>query len=243
VSGKLRGAQRRRWLFTANTQDPIEVGLRQMDNLGVVLFGSIVWKTLQPLAGWPRLCQSSPMTRPLDFSSFLATATPPELGPGPRAGVRAQSELSAAMDGWLSESKLSAERQQLVRALLLLWHDHLDPAHELAQSIDNPDGAFVHGIMHRREPDYGNAAYWFRRVGAHHVFPELAKRVSALPESKLNSKVHQQLVTAGEWTPFAFIDACRDSAARPASDSGQHYLREVQRLETETLLNWFAQPR
>jgi hypothetical protein len=181
------------------------------------------------------------MTSQLELSSFLATAAPPELGPGPRAGVRAESELNSALDSWFRQSKLSFERQQLIRALLLLWHDHQDPAHELAQSIDNADGAFVHGIMHRREPDYGNAAYWFRRVGPHPTFPGIARRVSALPESDSNAELQRQLVRNGEWDPFAFIDASRSVAGMPASDASQRYLRAVQCIETKALLDWFGQ--
>ena len=183
------------------------------------------------------------MSSPLDFSSFLATPEPPELGPGPRAGVQPQAELSRALDNLFSQAELPVERQQLIRALLLLWHDQLGPAHELSQSIDTADGAFVHGIMHRREPDYGNAAYWFRRVGLHPAFPEIVRGISTIPESNSNPGLHRQLVGKGEWDPFAFIDACRSVATKPAVDPGQRYLREIQRIETESLLNWFGQGR
>src|SRR5690242_14577383 len=60
----------------------------------------------------PIFCMSSP----LDFSSFLATPEPPELGPGPRAGVQPQPELSRALDNLFSQAELPVERQQLIRA-------------------------------------------------------------------------------------------------------------------------------
>jgi len=183
------------------------------------------------------------MSSQIEVSRFLSTSGTPELGPGPRAGVQPEAELNRALNGFFQDSKLTMDRQQLIRALVLLWHDHLDPAHELAQGIDNADGAFVHGIMHRREPDYGNAAYWFRRVGRHAAFPEIAKRVGALAESKANSAVYHQLIRNREWDSFAFIEACKSAAAEPASDPGQSYLREVQRVETESLLDWFCQGR
>src|SRR6266446_9060029 len=144
-----------------------------------------------------------------ELEKLLATAEPPELGPVARAGVQAETALQRQFDDILSRSKIPEERQQLIRALFLLWHDHLEAAHVIAQTIDNADGAFVHGIMHRREPDYGNAAYWFRRVGPHPAFPGIVKRVSALPESDSNAELHRQLVRNGEWDPFAFIDACK----------------------------------
>jgi len=57
----------------------------------------------------------------------------------------------------------------------LLWHYHLDAAHTIAQDSIIPMASFVHGIMHRREPDYGKCKYWFRRVGDHPVFAEIRK--------------------------------------------------------------------
>ena len=195
------------------------------------------------LAGRFWMCQSSAMNSLREFSRFLATPAPPELGPGPRDGVQAQSELDAALDHCLLPSKLPSDNQQLIRALLLLWHDHLEPAHQLAQSLDTADGAFVHGILHRREPDYGNAAYWFRRVGPHPAFPALAKRVAEFSSSISHASLLQRLIKNGQWDPLAFVDACSSLASKPPSDAGQRYLREVQRIETETLLDWLIQRR
>ena len=181
------------------------------------------------------------MSSLVDFNPFLATPQPPDLGPGPRAGVQSESDLSRALDTALRGSSIPAEKQRLIRALILLWHDHLDAGHELAQSIEGADGAFVHGIMHRREPDSGNAAYWFRRVGRHPAFAEIARRVAGFPAEKTQAELFQNLIKNGEWDPFAFINECGKAAGQPISGSTQQYLREVQRLETEALLAYFAQ--
>jgi hypothetical protein len=61
-----------------------------------------------------------------------------------------------------SESKPPAT---LSPPLLALWHDakgEWDAAHEVAQSIDNPTGAWIHAYLHRKEGDLGNAGYWYR---------------------------------------------------------------------------------
>ena len=54
---------------------------------------------------------------------------------------------------------------------LLQIHDFWDASHDAAQRADDQGerefSAYWHGIAHRREPDAGNAAYWFRRVGRH----------------------------------------------------------------------------
>src|SRR6516225_11398987 len=118
------------------------------------------------------------------FVKFLDTVQLADLGPGPRPGVSPESELNESLAKTFKESQLPEGEQELVRALVLLWHDHLDAAHTLAQSVENPDGSYVHAIMHRREPDYGNAAYWFRRVGQHPAFAEIAKQAAALLQPK-----------------------------------------------------------
>ena len=169
-----------------------------------------------------------------ELEKLLATSEPPALGPGPRPGVQTVSALQRELGKAFARSNFSAERQQLILALILLWHDHLDASHEIAQGIDNPDGAFIHGIMHRREPDYGNAKYWFRRVQQHGAFHQIATRVSEL----CDAATAKRLVRNGDWDAFTFIDCCQEA---DKDDAIVKQLRQVQRIETEALLDWFCQ--
>jgi hypothetical protein len=174
-----------------------------------------------------------------DLHRLIETPSLPNLGPDPRSGIENAASLNKKLDAILNESKAASENQQLIRALILLWHDHLDPAHTLAQEVEGPDGAFVHGIMHRREPDYGNAAYWFRRVGQHGAFAELGKRAASLPEVKTSPKVYSTLFPASGWDPFAFINLCQQHGR--GSESVRTTLQQIQAIETEVLLESFNQ--
>jgi hypothetical protein len=52
--------------------------------------------------------------------------------------------------------------------LLVLWLDadgQWDRAHDLAQELPDPDGAWLHAYLHRVEGDLANAGYWYRRAG------------------------------------------------------------------------------
>jgi hypothetical protein len=198
-----------------------------MDNLPPILFAGNKGVGVS-------LCPVSP------FAKFLDTAQPADLGPGPRAGILTEGQLGDSLAEAFKGTKLPEQLQQLVRALVLLWHDHLDAAHTLAQVIENTDGSYVHAIMHRREPDYGNAAYWFRRVGRHASFPELARRINALLDSKGNCSLKQTLLPKGEWDPFAFVDACEHATNSAISTEDSKVLREIQQIEFEVLLDSFT---
>jgi hypothetical protein len=53
----------------------------------------------------------------------------------------------------------------LVRGAILYALDELDAAHQIFQEDHSELGSYWHGMMHRREGDFDNARYWFRRAG------------------------------------------------------------------------------
>jgi hypothetical protein len=171
-----------------------------------------------------------------DFKQLLAPGGLPELGPGPRAGVFSEAALGQALDPLLRAAELSATSRELVRGIFLLWHDHLDAAHVIGQGIESADGSFLHGMMHRREPDYGNAAYWFRRVRGHAGFPKIAKRAGELLKASNDRALAADLVPEGVWDAFAFIRRCEEAAGKSAANPQVGLLCRIQAIETEVLL-------
>lgn len=162
--------------------------------------------------------------------------TPPALGPQRRPGTLSAAKVERAVTGALAGA--AHPRAAELTALALLWHDHPDAAHELVQERPGADAAWVHGLLHRREPDHGNAAYWFRRVGRHPAFPVLAAAVAALPVSQKLPALRDKLTAGGAWDAFAFNDAV--AAADAASEA---FLRAVQAEEFAVLLRHLAASR
>ena len=105
---------------------------------------------------------------------------------------------------------------QACLAGLYLLYDCLDESHTISQSIETPTGGYWHGIMHRREPDYGNAKYWFRRVGDHPVYAPLAIAARELASAERPDPAAEFLIEQAAWDPFRFVDL---SAAAQASSA------------------------
>jgi hypothetical protein len=119
-----------------------------------------------------------------------------------------------------------AKLPDLVRAGLYLYFSCWNEAHEAAQDVDTPDGSYWHGIVHRQEPDAGNAGYWFDRVGRHPIFPALLVR-----------SVAYGFDPGPEWDPLAFVTLCE--RAKPGTGTERIAL-DVQRAEWQLLFDHCA---
>ena len=169
------------------------------------------------------------------FQKLIATPDLPRLGPQRRPGTLDPGELNRALDAFFAREKISSRQQPLLRSAALLWHDQLDASHTISQGIETRDGSWLHGIMHRREPDYGNAKYWFRRVGQHEAFPQLAERVADLCHGGGDGQLMQRLAENGQWMPFAFVDEC-ERAERQNKGPLISTLQKIQAIEFDVFV-------
>jgi len=112
---------------------------------------------------------------------------------------------------------------------LYLYFDCWTEAHETAQDIATVEGSYWHAIVHRQEPDAGNAGYWFRQVGAHAIFPALRDAAAEVG-----------LAVGPRWKPDAFIEVCERARQSPGSDL-ERQARSVQLAEWQLLFDYCAQ--
>jgi hypothetical protein len=115
----------------------------------------------------------------------------------------------------------------LVRGGLLYALDAIQEAHAIFQDAKGDLGSYWHGMIHRREGDFDNARYWFRRSGILPVFSELhsaASQSSALMARQSN------------WDPYVFTGECEQ--ARFGETEGLNGLVALQRVEFEVVFDY-----
>ena len=130
------------------------------------------------------------------------TAGPPSLGLEARPGTLDPESARAAAKAALDTLTIDPgpDRRLLLQGISLLWHDHWEPAHEIAQSREGePSFDLLHAILHRREGDFANAGYWFRAVGKHPCYPMLERRLAA------GESGAAMLPGQTRWSPEAFL--------------------------------------
>lgn len=132
------------------------------------------------------------------------------------------------------DTPASGDFAECVRSALYLYYSALDESHTISQNIPSAAGSFLHGIMHRQEPDYSNAKYWFRRVGEHELYPTL--REDALRLSLKSETVRAEIAQRPKWDPMWFVDACERGAG--AGGAQERDLEELQRLEWSLLFDY-----
>lgn len=167
----------------------------------------------------------------------LITDRLPELGPGtPNTAVRSQLQSLTVEKAFAGKRVVDPSAARCCLSALWLAHDFLDESHTISQEIETIDGSYWHGIMHRREPDYGNAKYWFHRVPRHAIFQPLAKAARELAGQAQLDSAADFLLKQTEWDPFRFVDLC-EAIARGRSRCDT-LAREVNRCEWQLLFEY-----
>ncbi|HCU86842.1 MAG TPA: hypothetical protein DGP39_04885, partial [Verrucomicrobiales bacterium] len=164
------------------------------------------------------------MNLPPAIQVLFDTPSLPGLGPERRDEALSLNACHRQIEQALKSLDATPQANQLLSSAALLWHDHLDPSHTISQDIHDADGSLLHGIMHRREPDYPNAKYWFNRTGPHSVFEGLPERCqSFLTETSLRG------LAEGNWDAIEMVDA----VSRTSKNTTDYTL--LQRVQAEEI--------
>lgn len=184
---------------------------------------------------WP-----DPKTTDRDVCRLPFLAPP---APGPERAWLREHLTKAAIAEFDPIPKRSSVDETALRTGLFLWHDFLVESHELSQSIeglgDNQLGDYWHAIMHRREPDYSNAKYWFRQIGNQPTFRKLRQHADAILEKSTAVEAPQwrdRLQGGSKWDPFAFVDLC-EACANDESTELSLAARRIQYAEMALLMS------
>lgn len=161
---------------------------------------------------------------------------PPRLNPldGGVPNEAARARLEALRPETVCAPRPVRDRSMASCCLAGLWlyHNFLDESHHLSQNIETPTGSYWHGLMHRREPDFANAAYWFRQVGPHPIFEPLHRAAfqAAATASDRDARI---VVEQPAWDPFGFVELCERVVKGQSACAA--LCRQIQQREWELL--------
>lgn len=171
------------------------------------------------------------------FSGLLGRERLNPLGPGsPISDVRDELQDLTMIKAFAHTRVVDENMAKCCISALWLLFNYLEESHTISQGIHAISGSYWHGLMHRREPDFFNSKYWFRKVGEHPLFADLnriAARVAA------NAEPHpsiQFLLKQKHWNPFDFIDLCR--ACLNGQSPHDLLARQIQQYEWELLFDY-----
>ena len=156
----------------------------------------------------------------MDDGECLRKLHPSE--PGDSIAIRRVREAS---DADLTGGNPAGPLLPAVRAGLFYFFDALDEAHRLVQDLSGDLAAYWHGMVHRREGDFDNARYWFRRAGELPHFSQLHRAASE------ESAVVARQIT---WDPYLFTGLCEQHKFGGEEED----LVSLQRIEFEVTFDY-----
>jgi hypothetical protein len=168
-----------------------------------------------------------------DEGNRLMPLAPKSAVSSPGLALLRQTEADQLFDG---DQPASDDFAKCVRSALFLYFSALDESHRISQDITSATGSFLHGIMHRQEPDYANSKYWFRRTGLHELFPTLREECTRLRYR--SEQIEQRLGSRPDWDPVWFIDQCEQAVRGNGPRDVVQDLESIQRLEWRLVFDY-----
>jgi hypothetical protein len=139
--------------------------------------------------------------------------------------LRIRAADDAAIGG--EKTITSPEMFALVRAGLFYAVDAIDEGHKIVQGIGGDESSYWHGMVHRREGDFDNARYWYRRSGELPVFGELHREAAA---------VSAVVAAQSNWDPYLFTGLCEQNKFGETETRDE--LVKLQRIEFDVIFDY-----
>jgi hypothetical protein len=170
------------------------------------------------------------------LTKLLSEPRLPELGAG-QPDPRRKNELELEIPRAIFESGKIQDEEMARACMAGLWlhFDFLMESHEISQQILSPEGSYWHGAMHRREGDFANASYWFRRAESLPFLKTLGAAAARLYKDELSDAALAKIARGEPWDPFRFVDICK--ACTTGNASIDQVCRKLQRLEWNYLFS------
>ncbi|PHS07638.1 MAG: hypothetical protein COA78_13350 [Blastopirellula sp.] len=174
---------------------------------------------------------------PSQIAQLIESAAVCPLTPG-KPNQEAKAQLSSLTPDMVFEGHSLCDLEMANSCISGLWllHNYLDDSHTISQDNHSSTGSYWHGIMHRREPDYSNAKYWFRKVGQHSAMADVQLAAANIAKSAKLDADTQFLADNSTWDAFTMVDACQ--AANSGNENAATILRQVAGAEWRILFNY-----
>lgn len=175
-------------------------------------------------------------TLPEQIAACLTDNSTMPLGPGaPNQGFKIKLTALTIENAFVPNEIVNTDMAKCCLSALWLYHNFLGESHKISQELETQEGSYWHAIMHRREPDFWNSKYWFRRVGQHPIFPKLHKNATVLVESRPDVEADFPM-NKKEWDAFLFVDLC-EKVIHSGSPT-ERFCEQIQMLEWQMLFSY-----
>jgi hypothetical protein len=169
------------------------------------------------------------------FASFLKARELSALVDSPSNGrMRPLLDILTVERAFAGRRVTDVDMARACVAAIHMSHGSLDKADALSAELGTREGHYIHALIHLREGDFTNAAYWMRRVGKHAIHPDLVQHARSVVHAPTIDTAF--LREQSEWNAVGFVQLCRMYAGRPSET--ETLCRVIQMREWELLFNW-----